>query len=59
MTNWTHSAANELFKLLVTFAKGYQDDLVHNPTIGFENLNPAEQKAILEKLRQGMNVEIE
>lgn len=59
MTNWIHSAANELFKLLVTFAKGYQDDLVHNPTIGFENLNPAEQKAILEKLRQGMNVEIE
>lgn len=58
MTQWTDATAGRLLDLLVKFAKGYQDDLIHNPTIGFENLSPVEQKAILEKLRQGQNVEI-
>ncbi|GEP73004.1 glutamate-cysteine ligase [Lentilactobacillus rapi DSM 19907 = JCM 15042] len=58
MTTWTDATADRLLDLLVKFAKGYQDDLIHNPTIGFENLSPVEQRAILEKLRQGQNVEI-
>ncbi|GHP14213.1 glutamate--cysteine ligase [Lentilactobacillus fungorum] len=58
LARWSHGSMDTLFKLLMTFSKGYQDDLIHNPTIGFEKLTPTEQQAILEKLRQGTNVEI-
>lgn len=58
MVNWLGEDSKKVFDELLKFAKGYQDDLIHNPAIGFESLSAADQKEILATLKQGIPVRI-
>ena len=58
MANWLGEDSKKVFEELLKFAKGYQDDLIHNPAIGFESLSAADQKEILATLKQGIPVRI-
>lgn len=58
LINWLGENPDKVFKQLLKFAKGYQDDLIHNPAIGFESLSAADQKEVLATLKKGIPVRI-
>ncbi len=58
LINWLGDNPDKLFNQLLKFAKGYQDDLIHKPAIGFETLSEADRQEVLRKLKQGIPVRI-
>lgn len=58
LVNWLGDDQKKIFEQLLKFSKGYQDDLIHNPAIGFETLSAGDQKEIMETLKKGIPVRI-
>lgn len=58
LINWLGDDQEKVFDQLLAFAKGYQDDLIHNPAIGFESLSTNDQKEIMATLKKGIPVRI-
>lgn len=58
LVSWLGADPKPIFEQLLKFAKGYQDDLIHNPAIGFEALSAADQQEIMATLKKGIPVRI-
>ncbi len=56
LVEWAKSSRSDLFNLLLKFAKGYQNDLVNRPTIGFESQTRESQTEILHLLQKGKSI---
>ena len=58
LVSWLGEDPHRQFDQLLKFAKGYQDDLTHNPAIGFEALTAADQQEVMQTLKNGIPVRI-